>query len=158
MPRMDNTPKTLKADKLLQVAWLIANAEAKNLGATEILPIHFLLAVMKVIDPIFPDQLDELKVSSEEWAQMCKSAQIIRQYIDVIPDRVTNKRRNLRARLNAGRINPPITQEGMLHRSAPLKRAFRDACLFVEGDTLTLRELVQSLFELELVSLDDIKG
>ena len=155
---MDNTPKTLKAGKLLQVAWLIANAEAKNLGATEILPIHLLLAVMKIIDPALPDQLDKLNVQSEEWAQMCKSAQIIRQYIDIIPDRVTNKRRKLRARLNADRINPPITQEGMLHRSAALKRAFHDACLFVEGDTLTLQGLVQSLFELELVSLDDIKG
>ena len=89
----------MKADELLQIAWLIANAEAKNLGATEILPVHFLLATMKIIDPSFPDQLDKLNVSSEKWAAMCKEAQSIRHYIDVMPDRVTRKRRTLRMRL-----------------------------------------------------------
>ena len=36
--------------------------------------------------------------------------------------------------------------------------AFSDAAMFTEGDTLTLRKFVESLFELEMVSLDDIKG
>ena len=154
---MDNTPKTLKADKLLQVAWLIANAEAKNLGATEILPIHFLLAVMKIIDPAFPDQMDKMNIPSGEWATMCREAQGIRHYIDVIPERVTGKRRNLRRRLVANMTGRPITEDGMLHRSAALKRAFSDACMFTKGDTLMLQKLVESLFELEMVSLDDIK-
>ena len=60
---MDEKSRAIKADGLLQVCWLIANAEAKNLGAAEILPIHFLLAVMKIIDPAFPGQLDALKIS-----------------------------------------------------------------------------------------------
>ena len=150
--------KSIVADKLLQVCWLIANAEAKNLGAAEILPIHFLLAVMKVIDPEFPNQLDKLNITSEEWATMCKEAQNIRHYIDVMPEKVTGKRRRLRANLAGKQVRPPITQAGMLHRSEELKRAFHDACLFTEGDTLALRTLVQSLFELELVSIDDIKG
>lgn len=145
-------------DELLKICWLIANTEAKRLGATVIEPIHFLLGVMKIIDPKFPDQIDGLDISSEEWASMCKSALSIRHYIDVMPDRVTGKRRELRARLANEQIRPPIVQEGMLHRSESLKRAFHDACLFAEGDVLTLRTLVQSLFELELVSLDDIKG
>ena len=155
---MDKKPRAIKADGLLQVCWLIANAEAKHLGAAEIVPIHFLLAVMKVIDPAFPDMLDALKISSDEWAAMCKEAQAVRHYIDVLPERVTDKRRKLRARLDAARVNPPIAQEGMLHRSVELKRAFADALMFTDGDTLTLRKLVESLFELELVSLDDIKG
>ena len=147
---------TMKAGELLKLCWLIANAEAKHLGATEILPIHFLLAVMKIIDPKLPDQLDGLNVSSEEWASMCKEAQSIRHYIDVIPDRVTQKRRRLRNRLASQRVNRPIDAEGMLHRSAKLKKAFSDACMFSEGDTLMLKTLVESLFELELLSLDDI--
>ena len=89
--------KTIVPGGLLQVCWLIANAEAKNLGSAEILPIHFLLAVMKIIDPAFPGQLDALKISSDEWAAMCEEAQNIRRYIDVVPERVTNKRRGLRA-------------------------------------------------------------
>lgn len=155
---MDEKSKAIKADGLLQVCWLIANAEAKNLGSAEILPIHFLLAIMKIIDPAFPGQLDALKIPSDEWAAMCEEAQNIRRYIDVVPERVTNKRRGLRKRLAAKRVNPPITADGMLHRSSDVKRAFSDAVMFTEGDTLTLRKLVESLFELELVSLDDIKG
>ena len=155
---MSNEAKTLKAEELLKLCWLIANEEAKHLGASEILPIHFLLAVMKIIDPKFPDQLDNLNISSAEWAEMCKEAQSIRHYIDVLPEKVTGKRRRLRANLAGKQIRPQITQAGMLHRSETLKKAFHDACLFTDGDTLTLRTLVQSLFELELVSLDDIEG
>ena len=148
----------MKVDALLKLCWLIANAEAKHLGATEILPIHFLLAAMKIVDPEFPAQSDKLEVSSEEWSSMCKEAQGIRHYIDVMPEKVTVKRRGLRNRLAAQRVNPPVTAEGMLHRSEPLKRAFADACMLTKGDVLTLRTLIESLFELELVSLDDIKG
>lgn len=148
----------MKAGELLKLCWVIANAEAKNLGAQEIMPIHFLLAVMKIVDPAFPDLLDKLDISSEDWASMCKDAQSIRHYIEVIPDRVTRKRRDLRKRLAAKQVNAPIKAEGMLHRSESLKRAFSDACMLTKGDVLTLHMLVESLFELELVSLDDIKG
>lgn len=147
----------MKVDDLLKLAWLIANAEAKNLGATEILPIHFLLAVLKIIDPEFPNLMETLSISSEEWAALCRSAQTVRQYLEVIPDKVTPKRRKLRARLAACQVRAPITADGMLHRSEDTKRAFNDAAMFTEGDTLTLIKLVESLFELELVSLDDIK-
>lgn len=146
----------MTADGLLQIAWLIANAEAKNLGATEILPVHFLLATMKIIDPSFPDQLDKLNVSSEEWAAMCKEAQSICHYIDVMPDRVTTKRRSLRARLAQKQLKPPIKAEGLLHRAKSTKRAFSDAIFFTDGDTVTLKQLVQSLFEMKLVDLSQV--
>ena len=155
---MSNNARTIKAGELLQLCWLIANEEAKHLGAKEILPIHFLLATMKIIDPMFPEQLDKLSISSEQWGAMCKEAQSIRHYIDVMPDRVTAKRRGLRKRLAEHQINPPVADDGMLHRAESLRRAFHDACIFTEGDTLTLHSLVRSMFELELVSLDDIKG
>lgn len=148
----------MNVDGLLKLCWLIANEEAKHLGAAEIAPLHFMLGVMKIIDPEFPDRLDKTGVSSDEWAEMCKAAQGIRHYIDIKPDCVVRKRRKLRARLAEEQKHPPIEQEGVLHRSASLKRAFHDACLFEECGILRLRTLVQSLFELELVSLDDIKG
>ncbi len=143
----------MKADGLLQIAWLIANAEAKNLGATEIQPVHFLLATMKIIDPKFPEQLDKLDVSSDEWATMCREAQSIRHYIEVLPDRVTKKRRILRARLVQKQVRPPIKEPGFLHRAKSTKRAFSDAIFFTDGDTVTLKQLVQSLFEMGLVDL-----
>ena len=143
----------MKADGLLQIAWLIANAEAKNLGATEIRPVHFLLATMKIIDPKFPEQLDKLNVSSDEWATMCRDAQSIRHYIDVLPDRVTRKRRTLRMRLAKKQVRPPIQEAGFLHRAKSTKRAFSEAIFFTDGDTVTLKQLVQSLFEMGLVDL-----
>lgn len=147
----------MKTGDLLQLCWIIANEEAKHLGATEILPIHFLLATLKIIDPAFPSQLEKLNITSNDWAKMCKEAQDIRSYLDVMPNSVTTKRRSLRKRLAAEQVNPPITAEGLLHRSAAVKRAFGDASMFSEGDILTLKTFVESLFELELVSLDDIK-
>ncbi len=146
----------MEIDKLLEICWYIANAEAKHLGAREILPLHFLLAVMKIIDPKFPEMLDKMNIASDEWARMCKEAVNIRHFIDVLPNSVTRRRHKLRARLTNEQVAPPITQDGLLHRSAELKRAFRDACLFEEGKVLHLKTLVQSLFELELVSLNDI--
>ena len=146
----------MKADGLLQIAWMIANAEAKNLGATEIQPAHFLLATMKIIDPKFPDQLDALNISSEEWAKLCKEAQSIRHYIDVLPERVTKKRRTLRTRLAQRQVRPPIREAGFLHRARSTKRAFSDAIFFAEGDTVTLKQLVHSLFEMELVNLSQV--
>lgn len=146
----------MKIDLLLRIAWLIANAEAKNLGAIEIQPIHFLLAAMKIIDPAFPGQLDNLEIGTEEWASMCKEAQGIRRYIDVLPDRVTLKRRTLRRRLAEKQVVPPVTQQGMLHRSEKSRKAFADAAMFSEGEVLTLRQFIESLFELEMVTLADV--
>lgn len=146
----------MRVNELLKVCWLIANVEAKHLGATEILPIHFLLATMKIVDPNFPAQIDGLNISSEEWSAMCKEAKSIRHYIDVLPERVAIKRRGLRKRLAKQQVNAPVTAEGMLHRSESLKKAFSDACMLSKGDVLSLKTLVESLFELELVSLDDI--
>ena len=146
----------MKAELLLKLCWLISNVEAKNLGAREIAPIHFLLGALKIVDPKFPERLDSLSISSEEWASMCRAAQSVRAYIDILPDRVTEKRRNLRSRLNAKRNGPPITADGMLHRSEDLKRGFSDAIRFEEGDVLTLYDVIRSLFELELISLDDV--
>ena len=148
----------MNVDGLLKLCWLIANEEAKHLGEAEIAPLHFMLGVMKIVDPEFPNQLDKTGVSSDEWVEMCKGAQSIRHYIDIKPDCIARKRRKLRARLVGEQKHPPIEQEEALHRSASLKRAFHDACLFEEGGILCLRTLVQSLFELELVSLDDING
>ena len=87
---------------------------------------------------------------------MCKEAQSIRHYIDVMPDRVTTKRRSLRARLAQKQLRPPIKAEGLLHRAKSTKRAFSDAIFFTDGDTVTLKQLVQSLFEMDLVNLSQV--
>lgn len=137
----------------MQMAWLIANAEAKNLGASEILPVHFLLATMKIIDPDFPGQLDKLDVSSEEWVAMCQEAECIRRYIEIRPDRVAERRRALRELLSKRKVRSPVKASGLLHRAKSTKRAFSDAAFFTDGDTVALRRLVQSFFEMQLLDL-----
>lgn len=148
----------MKAEPLLQICWLIANEEAKQLGATTIEPLHFLLGILKVIDPLFPKDIDSLDIPSEDWASMCKSAQSVRNYIEILPDSVKRKRRKLRFKLNSTRTKLPITEKGMLHRSEDLKQAFNEAQKKNTEERLFLRDVVQSLFSLNLITLSDIDG
>lgn len=148
----------MKIEPLLQICWLIANEEAKHLGATEIQPLHFLLGILKVIDPAFPTQLERTEIPPDVWAEMCTRATSIRHYLEIIPERVTDKRRKLRAKLEINQKSPSIKQPGMLHRSQILKQAFVEAASRSENEEVLLRQLVQVLFELDIISLDDIEG
>ena len=47
-------------------------------------------------------------------------------------------------------------EEGLLHRAKSTKRAFSDAIFFTDGDTVTLKQLVQSLFEMGLVNISQV--
>lgn len=148
----------MKIEPLLQICWLIANEEAKHLGVTEIQPLHFLLGILKVIDPAFPAQLERTEIPSDVWAEICTRATSIRHYLEIIPERVTDKRRKLRAKLEINQKNPSIKQPGMLHRSQTLKQAFVEAASKSESEEVLLRQIVQVLFESDIISLDDIEG
>ena len=57
----------MNLDNLLDLAWAIAEVEARTLGSAVIEPEHFLLAALKIVDVDFPAQLDKLDITSEEW-------------------------------------------------------------------------------------------
>lgn len=143
-------------DDLLKICWIIANAEAKQLGAVEIEPIHFMLGVLKIVDPKFPEQLEQMLVSQEAWSQMCKAAQKIRSYLEISPNDVTTTRRGLRNKLRKQSLKKLISEKGFLHRSSSLKMAFFETTKVLEGKELSLYELIKILFSLKLVTLEDL--
>ena len=146
----------MKLDKLLSLAWSIAEVEAKALGSEVIEPMHFLLAALKIIDVDFPAQLDKLDISSEVWKSMCQDANKVQQYLDVLPEKITTVRRRIRHRL-ARAANPPIPDDQVIHRSRKTRAAFYDAANQVEGEVITLLQVMESMFELGFLDVSDMR-
>ena len=107
--------KSMEPNKLLDLAWAIAEVEARALGSEVIEPVHFLIAALKIVDVDFPAQLDELDISSEVWKDMCKDAKKVQMYLDVLPEKVTTVRRRIRHRL-ARTAQPPIPDKHRINR------------------------------------------
>ena len=107
--------RAMNLDKLLDLAWVIAEAEARALGSEVIEPMHFLLAALKIIDVDFPSQLETADISSEVWKNMCQDAQKVQQYLDVLPEKITMVRRRIRHRL-ARTAKPPIPDKHRINR------------------------------------------
>ena len=145
----------MKADNLLKLGWAIAEHEAIALGADSIEPIHFLLAALKIADPKFPKQLDRLDISSEEWKILSEEARRLRQWLDVLPEHVKDARRRLRHRL--ARNSEPRKAAASLHRSRKTMAAFYDASRIGNGAELTLRRVIESMFDLEFVNVSDMR-
>ena len=146
----------MKLDKLLDLAWSIAEFEARSLGSETIEPMHFLLAALKIVDADFPSQLDKLDILSEDWKSMCQDAKKVRRYLDVIPEKITTVRRRIRHRL-ARNANPPIPDDQVIHRSRKTRAAFFDAANETDGDIITLLQLMESMFELDFIDVLDMR-
>ncbi len=119
-------------------------------------PIHFLLAALKIVDVDFPAQLDKLDISSEVGKSMCQDANRIKQYLDVLTEKITTVRRRIRHRL-ARTANPPIPDDQVIHRSRKTRAAFYDAANQVEREVITLLQLMESMFELGFLDVSDMR-
>ena len=146
----------MKLDKLLDLAWAIAEIEARALGSETIEPMHFLLAALKNVDVDFLSQIDKLDISSEDWKTMCQDAKKIQQYLDVIPEKITTVRRRIRHRL-ARNAKPPIPDNQVIRRSRKTRAAFFDAANQTDGDVITLLQLMESMFELGFLDVFDMR-
>ena len=146
----------MKLDKLIDLAWVIAEAEARALGSEVIEPMHFLLAALKIIDVDFPSQLEKANISSEVWKDMFQDAQKVQQYLDVLPENVTVVRRRIRHRL-ARIAKPPIPDKQVIHRSRKTHAAFFDAANQADGEVITLLQLMESMFDLGFLDVSDMR-
>jgi len=146
----------MNSDKLLDLAWAIAEIEARALGSEVIEPMHFLLAALKIVDVDFPAQLDKLDISSEMWKGMCKDAKKVRGYLDVLPEKITTVRRRIRHRL-ARTAQPSIPDDQVIHRSRKTRAAFYDAASQTDGEVITLLQLMKSMFELGFLDVFDMR-
>lgn len=145
----------MEVDNLLKLGWAIAEHEAIALGADNIEPIHFLLAALKIADPRFPEQLEKLDIATEDWKKMSHEARRLRQWLDVLPEHVTDARRRLRHRL--ARNSGPQRSVKSLHRSRKTMAAFYDASVMSKDEKLTLQRVIESMFDLEFVEVSDMR-
>lgn len=146
----------MDVDPLLKIAWQIAEIEARALGSRIIEPSHFLLAALKVVDLDFPNQLEVLNLTTDVWKSMCKDAVKVRHYLDVTPDKIRQIRRRLRHRLRRT-ANPPLSAKTKIHRSRKSCAAFFDAYCQLKEDTVTLLQLMRSMFELGFLDVSDMR-
>lgn len=146
----------IKLDKLLDLAWAMAEVEARALGSEVIEPMHFLLAALKIIDVDFPSELEKADISSEVWKSMCQDAQKVQQYLDVLPEKITTVRRRIRHRL-AQTAQPPIPDDQVIPRSRKTRAAFFDAANQVGGEVITLLQLMESMFDLGFLDMSDMR-
>ena len=140
----------MQLDDLLKLAWSIAELEARALGSRVVEPTHFLLAALKIVDLEFPAQLDALNIETEKWKSMCENARSLRNYLDIIPDKVTEVRRRVRHRLSRN-AEPPVEPSVVIHRSRKTRAAFFDGGLALN------RRLVGCYGAVETVIADENK-
>ena len=88
---------SIAIDISVQFAWAIANTEAFLAGDRRIQPIHFLLGILKVVDPSFTKQVSTLEIPEERIARLQGTATAARHYLEMSPDDVTAFRRRLRS-------------------------------------------------------------
>lgn len=139
--------------------WNIANAEAWFCQASDIDPVHFWIAALKMADPNIAAAMLEDGMAPEECEAQAKASGLILDYLEMTPDEAAKFRRRQRAKTLHGRAPRGMPDGGMpcLHRSESSKRLFSIAVRKAESrnaEELTPMHLLESLFDMQLVSLD----
>ncbi len=141
--------------------WSIANAEAWFCQGAVIEPAHFWVGCLKMTDPKLVAALLESGAPSEECQEFADEAERILAFLEMNAETAATKRREMRAKLLRGR-SPREFPEGrlpMLHRSESSRRLFELAARKAAehgSKALTSMHLLESLFEMKLVSLESL--
>jgi len=112
-------------DLSIQLVWAIANGEANMAGDTRIRPVHFLLGILKTIDPFFLKQVSShLDIRPQQLRHLGRLSSEAKRYLEMSSDEVTAFRRCLRRELR--KEEAARDQIVMLHRSDESRFLFRD--------------------------------
>lgn len=114
----------LAIDPALQLVWAVANAEACGVGAARIEPVHFLLAVLKVLDDGFRRDAEALGLPRAAIDELPQIAAEGRRLLGLSDDQLTAARRALRRAIDAGTTSGPTV---MLHRAVRSRALFDGA-------------------------------
>ena len=139
---------SLHPDTSVQLAWAIANTEANLSGDDRIRPVHFFLAILKLIDPQFIRQLEGVDIPHDDHKRIALQSKQVRQYLEMSADEVTHLRRSIRGQLRSGKDHG--TDIRMLHRSDESRNVFRSAAEKVVqagADQVSILHLAEALFE-----------
>lgn len=146
---------SLYIEKPVRFVWLIANTEAYLAGEKLIRPLHFFLALLKVADPNFGHQLEEVEVSEDEQKQLAKNGRDICRYLETNPEKAKVLRRSIRQQIRPH--DKKISGMKFLHRSPESRQLFRIAAQrAVQNGKITLSApcLLEALFASGLISFD----
>lgn len=116
---------SIAIDTSTQLAWAIANTEAFLASDTRIRPIHFLLGILKVVDPRLAEQVRSLGVSERQRKNLAETGTAARHYLEMTPDDIATFRRKLRKTLRAN-VSTPNTDAPLpvLHRDDRSRAVF----------------------------------
>lgn len=140
----------------VQLLWAVANGEANIAGDVQIRPHHFFLAILKLGDRVFADQLEALEVSEVERAGLFQNIRDIRCFLELTTQEITTLRRALRQRTCTGRGERVPT---MLHRSPESRQVFAVAIRNAQETKcrkLTVLHVLEALFTTHSVTLAQI--
>src|SRR5438552_1583715 len=113
--------KNIHLHPSIYLAWNIANIEACFSKSQRIEPIHFLLATLIIIDGVFEEVADAMKLPPEAIRSVFDAASKCRAILQMSDDEITNTRRSIRRTLReGGETNELIT----LHRSGESRFIF----------------------------------
>jgi ATP-dependent Clp protease ATP-binding subunit ClpA len=116
---------SISVDISVQFAWAIANMEAFLAGDSRIRPTHFLLGILKVIDPAFTSHVASIEIPQEQQDQLARTATAARHYLEMSQEDITTFRRRLRKKIRAKAPSPqhdgPVP---VLHRSDESRAVF----------------------------------
>lgn len=146
---------SLYIEKPVRFVWLLANTEAYLAGEVRIRPIHFFLALLKVADPKFGQQITGAEISEEEQKQLAKNGRDVCRYLEMNPSEAKQLRRSIRKQIRPA--NKSISGMELLHRAPESRQIFRLAAhrAIQKGKiTLTSLSLLEALFASGMISLD----
>jgi ATP-dependent Clp protease ATP-binding subunit ClpC len=137
----------MDAHSSVQLTWALANRNALLAGSPVIESVHFLLALLEILDDAFKGHAHSLGLSEQEIQETSEQATQAQELLGLADEEVTSIRRGLRKAIIPERLSQSIT-EGMLHRSNPSRFLFIQAVEDASSkglDQVTLQHLAQAL-------------
>lgn len=139
--------KRIEIHPSVELAWNIANVEACLAGSPRIEPVHFLLATLIIIDGVFEEIADTMKLSPETIREIFDVAAECRDLLQMSDDEITKARRALRQSLREGVEAEELVT---LHRSGESRFIFQRAgrrTIDAGEDRLTMVHLLAEILQ-----------
>ncbi|KWT95151.1 adenylate/guanylate cyclase domain-containing protein [Candidatus Magnetominusculus xianensis] len=135
----------LTIDPSVKLAWNIANADACLSGFTNIEPVHFLYAILKIVDDVYSQDAVLIGIHVDA-SYLSPQVHEIREFTKLSDDEITRIRRSIHKALHMEGERIPIIS---LHRSLRLKDIFNHAekiAVQTNSATLNIVHIAKAIF------------
>lgn len=131
----------------LQLSWVLANREAHFSGSSTIEPIHFLVALLLLMDDYYLQDAKAMGMPNGVIEEIASFSAVARKIVAIPDVRITAIRRELTKFMRrVSHIPDPV----ILHRSSESRALFQDAAKRAADrghDTINLVHLLEALLE-----------